>query len=67
MTGKAQVSRTAAAAIRGMWTFLLTAGGFGVTWLVDNFTTLNVPVWTGLIIGSAAYAAKKAMWPDGKW
>ena len=51
-------------AIRGAWTFVFTAAGFGITYLADNFANIGLPVWTGIVIGALAYAAKKAIWPD---
>jgi len=59
--------RTVMGAIRFMYTFVSTAFGFGVVWLVDNFTALDVPLWVGLFIGSLAYATKRYLKPDGRW
>ena len=56
--------RAGMAAIRGVWTFLLPGLGFGVAFLVDNFTSLNIPLWVGLPIGALAYSAKRYWWPD---
>jgi hypothetical protein len=59
--------RTIMGAIRFMYTFATTAFGFGIVWLVDNFTSLNVPMWVGLLIGSLAYATKRYLKPIGRW
>ena len=50
--------------IRGMWMTVFGAMGFGITWLVDNYSSLNLPVWIGLGLGSVAYGVKKFFWPD---
>ena len=56
-----------AVAIRGLWTFVFPGLGFAIAYAVDEWTSLGLPTWTGLLIGSVCYMAKKRWFPDSKW
>ena len=53
-----------AVGIRGMWTFIFPGLGFAITYAVDQWTSLGVPTWVGLVIGSVCYMIKKRVWPN---
>jgi hypothetical protein len=54
--------------IRGAWTFTFAAMGEGLTYLVNNTTSLNLPPGVGTAVGAGAaglaYGIKKYVAPD---
>ena len=67
-TGRARPRGSwSAVAIRGLWTFVFPGLGFAITYVVDQWTTLGLPTWTGLVIGSVCYMLKKRYFPASTW
>jgi len=50
-----------------MWTFVFPGLGFAITYAVDEWTSLGVPTWVGLLIGSVCYMVKKRFFPNTTW
>lgn len=54
--------------IRAAWTFVFSAMGEGLTYLVNNTTSLNLPPGVGVALGAGAaglsYGIKKYVSPD---
>ena len=56
--------RTVWGVIRAAWFIIFTAVGEGLTYLLNNLTTLNLPPGTATAIGAVGYGLKRGIWPD---
>jgi hypothetical protein len=72
-TEKTKVERIKAALIRGFWSFVFPAIGYGVTLAinaVEGVDLTSMSVGNAVIIGGVSaglYALKKLYWPDTEW
>lgn len=50
--------------IRAGWFVIFTGVGEGLTYALNNLTTLNLPPGTATITGAVLAGTKRALWPD---